>query len=88
MSSKKLMTPRLDEVSMEQMRELKRFQEARELKLDNLHEQIETTKNDTTLSYQRRKENLQQLTNATDSVQKEIEALVNKQEILLKTKLN
>lgn len=73
---------------MEQMRELKRFQEARELKLDNLHEQIETTKNDTTLSYQRRKENLQQLTNATDSVQKEIEALVNKQEILLKTKLN
>ena len=32
------MTPRLDEVSMEQMRELKRFQEARELKLDNLHE--------------------------------------------------
>ena len=88
MSSKKLMTPRLDEVSMEQMRELKRFQEARELKLDNLHEQIETTKNDTTLSYQRRKENLQQLTNAIDSVQKEIEALVNKQEILLKTKLN
>ena len=73
---------------MEQMRELKRFQEARELKLDNLHEQIETTKNDTTLSYQRRKENLQQLTNAIDSVQKEIEALVNKQEILLKTKLN
>ena len=70
------------------MRELKRIQEARELKLDNLREQIETTKNDTALSYTKRKDNVQQLTNAIDQVQKEIEALVNKQEIILKTKLN